>query len=89
VFTADVIEKNTQVVPGAGNSTTAPHTASGRRISGAGILPEPEAIGSQGGNVGMVDGSISWRRQAAMHPRAVRWLNQGATTDSGHAIGYW
>ena len=52
VFMADLIERNTQVVPGAGNSTVAPHSSSGRRVSAANDQPEPGAIGSEGGNVG-------------------------------------
>ena len=87
VFMADLIEKNTQVVPGAGNSTVAPHASTGRRISGANSLPEPEAIGSQGGNVGTVDGAVSWRRQSAMHLRVVRWRN--FSEDTGNAVGYF
>ena len=86
-FMADLIEKNTQVVPGAGNSTVAPHSSSGRRISGANDLVEPEAIRSDGGNIGLADGSVSWRKQSQMHQRVVRWRSY--SEDKGNAIGYF
>ena len=89
VLMADVIEKGVLTLPNGGqNGTVAPHAASGRRISASNSLPEPTALGSQGGNVAGVDGSIQWRRQSAMHARIVRWLDLGATEDTAYA-GYW
>ena len=88
VFMADVIEKGTIQFTGAGLNTTAPHARGGRKMSPVNTQPEPEAIGSQGGNVGLVDGSVAWRKQSMMQQRYVRWLNLGATPDTGYA-GYW
>ena len=88
LFMADVIEKGTVQFTGAGLNTTAPHTRGGRKMSPVNTQPEPDAIGSQGGNIGLVDGSVSWRKQSAMHQRFVRWLNLGATPDTQYA-GYW
>lgn len=45
---------------------------------------EPEEIGSMGGNVGLVDGSVEWRNQRAVHPRYVFW----APTPGDGIIGY-
>jgi prepilin-type N-terminal cleavage/methylation domain-containing protein len=89
VLMADVIEKGVVTLPGGGNNgSVAPHTPSGRKISASNTQPEPEGLGSQGGNVATVDGSIQWRKQSVMHPRAIRWLNLGATPDTGYS-GYW
>ncbi len=75
---ADVIEKGT-VRP---NITSAPHGPTGPVRSAEGALPEPEAIRSRGGNIGRVDGSVSWQPQAQMKPR-------NATIPFGTIIGYW
>ena len=75
---ADVIEKGT-VTP---NVTSAPHGPTGPVRSREGTLPEPEAIRSTGGNVGQVDGSVNWRKQAAMKEHY-------ATIPNGAIRGYW
>jgi hypothetical protein len=56
-------------------------------VSGSGQLVEPEVIGSEGGNVGTVDGSVQWRKQRLMHPRFVLWKVNGGP--DGNYIGYW
>ena len=88
VLMADVIEKGTITIAGAGLGTTAPHTRGGRKSSGSGSLVEPESLGSDGGNVASADGSVAWRKQSSMHKRYVRWRNLGATPDLAYA-GYW
>ena len=75
---ADVIEKGT-VTPAI---TSAPHGPTGPVKSAERQFPEPGAIRSQGGNVGLVDGSVNWRRQSEMFPR-------NATIPFGSIIGYW
>lgn len=75
---ADVIEKGT-VNP---NITSAPHGPTGPVRSQERQIVEPEEIRSQGGNVGLTDGSVNWRRQSEMYPR-------NATIPFGSIIGYW
>jgi prepilin-type N-terminal cleavage/methylation domain-containing protein len=75
---ADVIEKGTVSPP----ITSAPHGPTGPVKSSERQFPEPDAIRSQGGNVGLVDGSVNWRRQTEMFPR-------NATIPFGSIIGYW
>jgi len=50
-------------------------------------MPEPDAIGSRGGNIGLVDGSVAWRNQRDMHQRDVHWSAAGNATSD--IIGYW
>lgn len=75
---ADVIEKGTANP----NITSAPHGPAGPVKSALRDLPEPSAIRSQGGNIGFLDGSVSWRPQAKM-------LEHYATIPSGSIRGYW
>jgi prepilin-type N-terminal cleavage/methylation domain-containing protein len=84
---ADLIEKGTDVVGTSSKVTSAPHTLGGPRVSASGSVVEPEQIGSEGGNVGLVDGSASWRKQRVMRPRSVVFDPQGSA-DAGY-IGYW
>src|SRR5205085_7455499 len=67
----DLIEKGTDVVGTSSKVTSAPHAISGARVSASGQVLEPQQIGSEGGNVGLVDGSVNWRKQMAMRPRYV------------------
>jgi len=87
VLLADIISKGTDVYGNLANVTDAPHTPVGARVSGNGQLVEPEAIGSEGGNVGTVDGSVAWRKQQMMHQRIVLWKVSGGP-DATY-IGYW
>jgi len=75
---ADVIEKGT-VNP---NVTSAPHGPTGPVRSPVGQLPEPQVVRSQGGNIGLLDGSVSWQPQAKMKEHY-------ATIPSGEIRGYW
>jgi len=75
---ADVIEKGTL----SPNVTSAPHGSTGPVRSRVGHLPEPLAILSQGGNVGLLNGAVIWRRQQQM-------LEHDATIPYGGISGYW
>lgn len=87
VLMADVIQQGTDVYGGLTNVTDVPHSPTGPRVSVSGELVEPEALKSQGGNVGLVDGSVSWRKQFLMHKRYVFF---GAKTGPNkNYIGYW
>ena len=66
--------------------TSSPHGRAGPVQSALGTLPEPATIGSRGGNVGLVDGSVEWRNQRAMRARLVRWVG---TTGETAIIGHW
>jgi hypothetical protein len=81
---AEIIEKGTLEPPPT--HTTVPHSSSGFRTSAASPLPEPQALKSDGGNVGLVDGSIEWRKQLIMRPRYVQFNAGGAPSS---IRGYW
>ena len=76
-LTTDVIERGTHSY---GGLATAPHGPAGFVGPGA----DPEAIGSEGGNVATLDGAVNWRPQAEMLPHAA--------TSNGQILGqsgYW
>lgn len=88
---ADVIETGTQLVGTVPNATSAPHTRAGLKVSGPNTLVDPAVIGSEGGNVGLMDGSVNWVKQAAMHPRYISFTGNGS---GGYnldnvIVGYW
>ena len=87
VLLADIISKGTDIYGSDQNVTDAPHTVGGPRHSGSGQLVEPQVLGSEGGHVGSVDGSVLWRKQAIMHQRHVFW-SPTAGPDQNY-IGYW
>jgi prepilin-type N-terminal cleavage/methylation domain-containing protein len=87
VLLADIISKGTDVYGTLKDVTDVPHAPSGARVSGSGHLVEPEAVGSEGGNVGLVDGSVAWRRQLVMHKRFV-FFNATSGPNQDY-IGYW
>jgi prepilin-type N-terminal cleavage/methylation domain-containing protein len=93
VLLGDVISKGTDTYtnsPGGtvlNNITDVPHSRNGFRASGSGQLVEPQALGSQGGNVGLVDGSVSWRQQAIMNPHPI-FFNKNSGPNTAY-IGYW
>lgn len=88
VLIADIIEKGTETLGTLANVTSVPHTAGGMRASGSNQMPEPGQIGSEGGNVGLVDGSVGWRKQAFMHQRNVVFNPDGSVRNT-QIIGYW
>jgi len=92
VLMADVIEKGTDNISAAGLSkvTSAPHTRGGAKYSGSGQLVEPDRIGSEGGNVAKPDGSVEWRKQAAMRPHYVVYRPPETQFNPNPSyIGYW
>jgi prepilin-type N-terminal cleavage/methylation domain-containing protein len=84
---ADSINKGTDTLDTAKDVTDAPHSMGGARVGPSGDLIEPEAIGSEGGNVGNVDGSVVWRKQRAMHQRITLFKDPGGPNPK--YIGYW
>lgn len=84
---SDLIERNSGYYGNSVNCTRAPHTNTGLKNSPSNTQPEPEAIGSEGGNVAAVDGSVSWVKQQDMVPRVVRW--NSSTSPDFRFAGYW
>ena len=64
-MTGDIIEKGTVSPP----ITSAPHSRKGRIYGRFHARLEPNAIGSEGGNVSFVDGSVQWQAQINMFAR--------------------
>lgn len=87
VLLADIIEKGTDNYGSLRDITAVPHAPSGMRVSSSGQLVEPQALNSDGGNVGLVDGSVVWRKQAIMRPRFV--LFNVTSGPNANYIGYW
>jgi len=83
---ADIIERGTKTVGAVGDITSAPHTPTGPKSSAAGQVVDPLVIGSEGGNVGTLDGSVQWRKQVLMKQRYVRFQN---TTPTPEVLGHW
>ena len=88
VLLADIISKGTDVYGTDANVTDAPHTVHGPRHSGSNQLVEPEVLGSEGGDVGTVDGSVLWRKQMFMHQRWTFWTDTSGPAQNDY-IGYW
>jgi prepilin-type N-terminal cleavage/methylation domain-containing protein len=87
VLLADIISKGTDNYAGLTDITDVPHAPSGPRNSGSGQMVEPQVLNSDGGNVGLVDGSITWRKQLIMRQRFV--LFNATSGPNGQYIGYW
>lgn len=85
VLVSDVIERGTaDIGNGLGRGTTAPHTTTGYKGRvGTGITPEQ--LDSQGGNVGLLDGSVEWRQQIIMRPHITLW----SPMPNNQFVGYW
>jgi prepilin-type N-terminal cleavage/methylation domain-containing protein len=84
VLLADIISYGIDNFDGEMNVTVAPHTPGGLRHSTA--SPDPVALGSEGGNIGLMDGSVQWRKQIFMHKHWTFWNPAPSQTDY---IGYW
>jgi prepilin-type N-terminal cleavage/methylation domain-containing protein/prepilin-type processing-associated H-X9-DG protein len=89
VFMADGVEMHIVSEPGlpSGDYTVAPHSHGGRKITDG--SPTPSAMGSEGGNVGMVDGSVAWRKQAIMQPHSIFWTGGNAGKPNASPTAYW
>jgi prepilin-type N-terminal cleavage/methylation domain-containing protein len=88
VLIADLIEKATDNYGALSDVTTVPHSSTGFRAGPDSQRIEPSALRSEGGNVGLVDGSVVWRRQEKMRPRVVLW-NPNAQANPNQNTGYW
>ena len=86
VLLADIISFGIDNFSGEANVTVAPHTPGGLRHRPSTNPDDPATIGSEGGNIGLMDGSVSWRRQQAMHQRWTFW-NPGPVQND--YIGFW
>ena len=84
VILADIISFGIDNFDGEANVTVAPHTPGGLRHSTA--TTDPAAIGSEGGNVGLMDGSVEWRKQRNMHQH---WTFWNPTPVQNDYIGFW
>jgi hypothetical protein len=89
VLLADIIEKGTELAGTSATATSAPHASIGPRTSGPNVIVDPTQIGSEGGNVGLLDGSVQWRKQFVMRPRYVRYEGPAPCTPYDQIIGYW
>lgn len=72
----------------------APHTKAGLRQSNAGSTMTPLALGMQGNNVALPDGSVLWKIAATALPHSVRDFPDPVNTTQAEfiqtaAIGYW
>ena len=84
VLLADIISFGIDNFENQMNVTVAPHARGGLRHSTA--TTDPAAIGSDGGNVGSLDGSVLWRKQSVMHQRWTFWNPSPVQNDY---IGFW
>jgi prepilin-type processing-associated H-X9-DG protein len=84
VLLADIISSGIDNFDGLANVTLGPHAPGGLRRS-AGV-PDPATIGSEGGNIGYLDGSVQWRKQSAMHQHWTFWNPSPVQNDY---IGFW
>jgi hypothetical protein len=81
---ADIISFGIDNFDNEASVTVAPHTAGGLRHSTT--TTDPAALGSQGGNIGLMDGSVTWRQQRVMHQRWTFW-DPGPIQNA--YIGFW
>jgi prepilin-type N-terminal cleavage/methylation domain-containing protein len=84
---ADIIEKGTDNLGGIKDCTDVPHAPTGPRVSATGQLVEPQALRSDGGNFGRVDGAVEWHLQAILHPNVVHYSKNGVKNVV--YLGYW
>ncbi len=85
---ADIISIGTDTYgPTLTDVTDAPHTPNGAKVVPTTSAPSPESIGSEGGNVGTVDGSVSWRKQKVMHQRIILFNTMSGPNPA--YICYW
>ena len=84
VLLADIISSGIDNFANETDVTVAPHTPAGLRHSAG--SPPPTAIGSQGGNIGSMDGSVQWRKQLFMRQH---WTFWNPSPVQGDYMGYW
>ncbi len=69
------------------STTSAPHTQTGAKIVNGTMIPA--LIGSEGGNLALVDGAVEWRKAVAMKMRAITWSATGPGNGANGWAGYW
>jgi prepilin-type N-terminal cleavage/methylation domain-containing protein/prepilin-type processing-associated H-X9-DG protein len=79
VLACDVVEQGTIVGPSGNTQTSAPHGARGL-VAGP-PFRTPSELGSRGGNVAYLDGSVVFEPQSA--------LKAHASESAGGILGYW
>jgi prepilin-type N-terminal cleavage/methylation domain-containing protein len=84
VLLADIISFGIDNFHNDVNVTVAPHARGGLRHSMT--TTDVAAVGSDGGNIGALDGSVLWRNQKVMHQRWTFWNPSPVQNDY---IGYW
>jgi prepilin-type N-terminal cleavage/methylation domain-containing protein len=84
VLLADIISFGIDNFDNQMNVTLSPHTPGGLRYFTT--SPDPAALGSDGGNIGLMDGSVEWRKQRFMHQRWTFWNPAPVQNDY---IGFW
>jgi prepilin-type N-terminal cleavage/methylation domain-containing protein len=88
---ADAIEEGTDAYGSLVNVTDAPHSPSGNKVGASGQVVDPAILGSQGGNFGGVDGSVTWRSETVMLPHVVQFsIKANGTVNLNMKFsGYW
>ncbi|MEN9574003.1 MAG: hypothetical protein RL514_1858 [Verrucomicrobiota bacterium] len=84
-------DMNDWTYPGVNNWAVVPHARAGTRGTTAGWFQPSagktsEELGATGGNVGLLDGSVTWKDIKAMKSHTNAWSSGGATT--GY-MGMW
>jgi prepilin-type N-terminal cleavage/methylation domain-containing protein/prepilin-type processing-associated H-X9-DG protein len=79
VLACDIVEQGTVVGPSGETQTSAPHGARGL-VAGP-PFRTPSELGSRGGNVAYLDGSVAFVPQSA--------LRAHASESAGRILGYW
>jgi prepilin-type N-terminal cleavage/methylation domain-containing protein len=74
--------------------TRTPHTRAGLKVTNLGSLATPMAIGMEGNNVGLPDGSVIWKKAATALPHTVSPFNDPVNTQQSDflqtdILGYW
>ncbi len=91
VLLADLTEKGSGLT--ASKYTRAPHTRNGMLRTNPGNFPEPIAVGLEGANVGMPDGSVEWRQAIKILPHSTMFPDPINTQQSDFVdttiVGYW
>src|SRR5204862_7596974 len=84
VILADIISFGIDNFGTEANVTVAPHARCGMRHTTT--TTDPVVLGSDGGNIGLMDGSVEWRNQRVMHQRWTFWNPSPVQNDY---IGFW
>jgi prepilin-type N-terminal cleavage/methylation domain-containing protein len=77
--------------PAGTTVTVAPHTPGGLHYSiDSSPVQDPAGLGSEGGDIALLDGSVEWRHQRDMHPRWTFWnVTPAPGPVQNDYIGFW